>query len=147
MQKTYSAVSWWAVSGQHMARQKAATDLRPPLAETLARPAGSTRKVDVRLPGKVNPNSHGTRPVHLIITMIQWIRTSRLSIKNSLSLQAAARGEAGELRAAAGSHPPQGRADAALLHRRRTLNVSGRCRSGSGEEGTQPFVHVPCTKC
>jgi len=29
--------------------------------------------------------SHGARPVHQIITMIQWIRTSRLSIKNSLS--------------------------------------------------------------
>jgi len=29
-------------------------------------------------------NSHGARPVHLIITMIKWIRTSRLSIKNSL---------------------------------------------------------------
>jgi len=29
--------------------------------------------------------SHGARPVHLIITMMQWIRTSRLSIKNSLS--------------------------------------------------------------
>ena len=35
--------------------------------------------------GKGNSNSHGARPVHLIITMIQWIRTSRLSIKNSLS--------------------------------------------------------------
>ena len=32
------------------------------------------------------PNSHGSRPVHLIITMIKWIRTSRLSITNSLSL-------------------------------------------------------------
>ena len=42
------------------------------------------RKVDVRLPGKGNSNSHGARPVHLIITMIKWIRTSRLSIKNSL---------------------------------------------------------------
>ena len=31
-------------------------------------------------------NSRGARPVHLIITMIQWIRTSRLSIKNSVSL-------------------------------------------------------------
>ena len=41
-------------------------------------------KVDVRLPGKENSNSHGARPVHLIITMIKWIRTSRLSIKNSL---------------------------------------------------------------
>ena len=44
-----------------------------------------TRKVDARLPGKRNSNSHGARPVHLIITMIKWIRTSRLSIKNSLS--------------------------------------------------------------
>ena len=30
-----------------------------------------TRKVDVRLPGKGNSNSHGARPVHLIITMIK----------------------------------------------------------------------------
>jgi len=44
------------------------------------------RKVDVRLPGKGNSNSHGARPVHLIILMIMWTRTSRLSIKNSLSL-------------------------------------------------------------
>jgi len=43
------------------------------------------RKVDVRLPGKGNSNSHGAMPVHLIITMIKWIRTSTLSIKNSLS--------------------------------------------------------------
>ena len=42
------------------------------------------RKVDVRLPGKGNSNPHGARPVHLIITMIEWIRTSRLSMKNSL---------------------------------------------------------------
>jgi len=42
------------------------------------------RKVDARLPGKGNPNSRGARPVHLIITMIKWIRTSSLSIKNSL---------------------------------------------------------------
>ena len=44
-----------------------------------------SRKVDVRLTGKGNLNSHGARPVHLIITMIKWIRTSRLSMKNSLS--------------------------------------------------------------
>ena len=31
--------------------------------------------------GKGNSNSHGARPVHLIITMMKWIRTSRLSIK------------------------------------------------------------------
>ena len=44
------------------------------------------RKVDIRPPGKGNSNSHGTRPVHQIIWMIKWIRTSRLSIKNSVSL-------------------------------------------------------------
>ena len=43
-------------------------------------------KVDVRLPGKRNSNSHGARPIHLITTMIKGVRTSRLSIKNSLSL-------------------------------------------------------------
>ena len=42
------------------------------------------RKVDVRLPGKENPNSHGARPVYQIISMLEWIRTSRLSIRNSL---------------------------------------------------------------
>jgi len=42
-------------------------------------------KVDVRLPGKGNSNSHGARPVHQIISMTKWIRTSKLSIKNSLS--------------------------------------------------------------
>ena len=47
---------------------------------------GGTRKVDVRLPGKGNSNSHGARPVHLIITVIKWFRSSRLSTKKSLSL-------------------------------------------------------------
>ena len=46
---------------------------------------GGYGKVDVRLPEKGNSNSHRARPVHLIITMMKWIRTSRLSIKNSLS--------------------------------------------------------------
>ena len=41
--------------------------------------AGAHRKVDVRLPGKGNSNSHGARPVHLIITMIKWIRIIRYS--------------------------------------------------------------------
>jgi len=38
-----------------------------------------------------NPLSKGraARPVHLIITMIKWIRTSRLSIKNSVSCKRA----------------------------------------------------------
>ena len=53
--------------------------------------ATNARKVDVRLPGKGNSNSHGARPVHRIIMMIKWIRTSRLSIKKSLSAGAAAR--------------------------------------------------------
>ena len=46
----------------------------------------TTRKLDVRIPGKGNSNVHGSWPVHLITTMIKWIRTGRLSIKNSLSL-------------------------------------------------------------
>ena len=41
-----------------------------------------TRKVDIRLPGKGDSNSHGARPVH---QKYRWIRTSRLSMKNSLS--------------------------------------------------------------
>ena len=45
-----------------------------------------SRKVDVRLPGKGKSNSYGARPVHLIITMIKLIRTSRLSVIHSLSL-------------------------------------------------------------
>jgi len=69
---------------------------RPPTPESLL--AGSsgrapcvltrklTRKVDVRLPGKGNSNPHSARPVHLIITMMKWIRTNTLSTKISLSL-------------------------------------------------------------
>ena len=37
------------------------------------------------VPGKGNSNSHGARPVHLIVTTTKWIWTSRLSIKDSLS--------------------------------------------------------------
>jgi len=40
---------------------------------------------DERLPGKGNSHTHGARPVHVIIKMIRWIRTSRLSTKNYLS--------------------------------------------------------------
>ena len=43
-----------------------------------------TRKEDVRIPGKGNSNSHCARPVQLTITMIKWIRTSGLSIEDSL---------------------------------------------------------------
>ena len=45
----------------------------------------ASKKVDVRLPGKGNSTPHGARPVHLIITMIKWIWTSRLSIINCFS--------------------------------------------------------------
>ena len=48
-------------------------------------PCRVTQKVDVRLPGKENSNYLGARPVRLIITMIERIRTSMLSIKNSLT--------------------------------------------------------------
>ena len=34
------------------------------------------------IPGKGNSDSHGARPVHLTITTIKWIRTSKLSITN-----------------------------------------------------------------
>ena len=45
---------------------------------------GVTRKVDVRLPGQGNSNPRGVSPVHLIITIITWLRTSKFSLKNSL---------------------------------------------------------------
>jgi len=40
-------------------------------------------KLDIRLPGKGNSTSHEARPVH---QKHRWIRSSRLSIKNALSL-------------------------------------------------------------
>ena len=42
------------------------------------------RKVDVRLPAKDNSNFHGARPVHQSIWTVKRIRTSRLSVNNSL---------------------------------------------------------------
>ena len=44
--------------------------------------------MDVRLPRKRNSSPLGARLVHLIITMIKCIRTSRMSIKNSPSTDA-----------------------------------------------------------
>ena len=41
--------------------------------------------MDVRLLEKGYSNSHGARPVHSIMTIVNRIRTSRSSIKNSLS--------------------------------------------------------------
>jgi hypothetical protein len=43
------------------------------------------RKVDIRLPGKGISNFHGARPAHQTISIIKWIQTRRLSMKNSLS--------------------------------------------------------------
>ena len=54
-------------------------------APSFNKPFLAPRKVDVRLPGEGSSNSHGARPVHLIITRIMWIRTSRLS-KKTLAL-------------------------------------------------------------
>ena len=42
--------------------------------------------VGLGVPGEGNSNSHGARPVHQIISMIKWIRTSKLSMQNCLSL-------------------------------------------------------------
>ena len=59
---------------------------RPPAPSASPTPASrcrSHRKVDIRLPGKGNPSSHGARPVHQIISMMKWTRTSRLPTKNS----------------------------------------------------------------
>ena len=53
-----------------------------PAAPPRTRHAVTSPSIDVRLPGKGDSNSHGARPVRHIITMIKWIRTSRLSIKN-----------------------------------------------------------------
>ena len=46
---------------------------------------GGPWKVDGRLPGKGNSNSHGARPVHQNISTIKWIRNSKLSIENPLT--------------------------------------------------------------
>ena len=56
------------------------------LKKCLAQPlAPGTRKVGIMLPGKRISNSQGARPGYQIISMIEWIRSSILSIKDSLS--------------------------------------------------------------
>ena len=56
---------------------RAARSDGPPILPKM-RCEAESRKVDATLPGKKNPNSHGARPIHLIITVIKWIRTRRL---------------------------------------------------------------------
>jgi len=82
----HSTLGWRGIKKKYTAQAGGAAGVVDVL--TRERPVAGSRKVDVRLPGKGNSNSHGARPVHLIITMIKWIRTRRLSIKNYLSAQA-----------------------------------------------------------
>ena len=44
-----------------------------------------SRKLNIRLRGQENSNFLGAWPVYQIISMVEWIRHSRLSIKNFLS--------------------------------------------------------------
>ena len=67
----------WYISAKESARTPISNRSRLPRSDDNS----CQETVDVRLPGKGNSNSHGARPVYLIITMINWIRTSRLSIK------------------------------------------------------------------
>ena len=82
-------------------------------------------KVDIRLPGEGNPNTNGARPVHHIISMMKCIRTSRLSIKNSLSR--------GRPRGACGvpQSPPEG---SPLGHARQ---LSPQSHEGKGANGSK----------
>jgi len=48
----------------------------------------ATRKVDIKLPGKGHSSSHGASRSIKIISMMKWIRASRLSRQNSLSVLA-----------------------------------------------------------
>ena len=80
--------------------------------------------------------SHGARLVRLIITMIKWIRTSRLSIKNTLSAGAGMRVPPHDPRARPPPptrpvlhHPPLTRDRSAA----RAPPLGG--RGGGGEEG------------
>jgi len=51
------------------------------------RPPRGTRSARSCTSSSASTNTHGARPVHLIIiTMIKWTRTSRWSIKNTLFL-------------------------------------------------------------
>ena len=45
------------------------------------------KKVNVRLPGQGNSNSHGARPVHKIILMIEWVVNKEISLSRKPSWQ------------------------------------------------------------
>ena len=73
----------WRPEGESLWRSEGERDraLSHPQVSTL----WITPQVDTRLPRC--SNSHAARPVHRIISIIRWIWTSRLSIKNSLSME------------------------------------------------------------
>jgi len=66
---------------------------------------------------------HDARPVHLIITMIKWIRNSRLSIKNSLSRARTASDD--ELAASSSPLPPSPPANCFTWLRVEGLGLTG----------------------
>jgi len=75
--------------------------------------------------------AHGARPVHLINTMRKWIRTSRLSIKNSLSEVRCER----LTRLGSGAH---------LLKQPDTIVPRGGAAQGpsTGKQPFIPFLHI-----
>jgi len=84
-----------------------------------------------------NSNSHGARPVHLIITMITWIRTSRLSILRVVSLLATPGPESLSPEAAQGS--------CAIFFREReffTDNLLARIHFGPGPNPLYLLVRI-----
>ena len=95
------------------------------------------------LPGKGNSNSHGARPVHLIITMIEWIRTSRLSMKNSLSLPGKWRGDfPGSLFSSSGAGSYPSRPFPTVVTRTVLLP---QCRSEFPSQSRSRSSHPSCT--
>ena len=58
-----------------------------------------SRKVDIRLPGAGNSNSHGARLVHQIVSMMKWIRTTLLARVLPHTESVLMRGQRGRLRA------------------------------------------------
>jgi len=86
----------WPVAGEiQPLLLKMTFEMKPALLRMAFEMKPASRKVDVRLPGKGKSNSHGARPVHLIITITKWIRTSRLSTNKELSLTHLGPGEEG----------------------------------------------------
>ena len=89
---------WYAAGGSELRVQGSGFEFRVS-GSGLRRRVSPKKKIDARLPGKGHSKSQGARPVHMIITMIKWTRTSKLSTNKSLSVFACFktnRGEGGE---------------------------------------------------